>query len=78
MISLERYRVPEKSVTLRDMNDIFRVGKVIEKMADPVIGLLQKVAGPAAEEVGLTFQRCRARVSRPPSVPASREVRRVL
>jgi len=39
-----------------DMSDIFGVAKVVEKVADPVIGLLQKVAGPAAEEIGLTLQ----------------------
>jgi hypothetical protein len=38
------------------MNDVFGVAKVVEKLADPVIGLLQKIAGPASEEVGLTFK----------------------
>jgi hypothetical protein len=38
------------------MSDVFGVAKVVEKLADPVIGLLQKVAGPAAEEIGLTLK----------------------
>jgi hypothetical protein len=38
------------------MSDVLGIAKVIEKMADPVIALLQKVAGPAAEEVGLTLK----------------------
>jgi len=38
------------------MNDVFGVAKVVEKIADPVIDLLQKVAGPAAEEIGLTLR----------------------
>src|ERR1700682_4242978 len=38
------------------MNDIFGVAKIVGKMADPVIGLLQKVAGPAADEIGLTLK----------------------
>jgi hypothetical protein len=38
------------------MNDVFGVAKVVEKLADPVIELLQKIAGPASEEIGLTFK----------------------
>ena len=38
------------------MSDVFGVAKVVEKLADPVIELLQKVAGPAAEEIGLTMK----------------------
>ena len=38
------------------MSDVFGVARVVEKIADPIIGLLQKVAGPAAEEIGLTFK----------------------
>jgi hypothetical protein len=38
------------------MEDVFGVGKVVEKLADPVVDLIKKVAGPAAEEVGLTMR----------------------
>ncbi len=32
------------------------VGKVIDKLADPIVDLLKKLAGPAAEEIGLTMR----------------------
>jgi hypothetical protein len=38
------------------MGDVFGVGKVIEKLMDPVSELVKKLAGPAAEEVGLSLQ----------------------
>jgi hypothetical protein len=38
------------------MDDVFGVGKVVEKLADPVVDLIKRVAGPAADEVGLTFR----------------------
>jgi hypothetical protein len=38
------------------MEDVFGVGKVVEKLADPVVDLIKRVAGPAADEVGLTFR----------------------
>ena len=38
------------------MKDVFGVGKVVEKLADPVVDLIKRVAGPAADEVGLTFR----------------------
>jgi hypothetical protein len=38
------------------MSDVFGIAKVVEKVADPVVGLLQKIAGPAAEEIGLTLK----------------------
>ncbi len=38
------------------MNDVFGVGKAVEKLADPVVDIIKKVAGPAAEEIGLTLQ----------------------
>jgi len=41
---------------LRLMDDIFGVGKVVEKLADPIADIVKRVAGPAADEVGLTLQ----------------------
>jgi hypothetical protein len=38
------------------MSDVFGVGKAIEKLMDPVSELVKKLAGPAAEEVGLSLQ----------------------
>lgn len=38
------------------MDDVFGVGKAVEKLIDPVTELIKKIAGPAAEEVGLSIQ----------------------
>lgn len=38
------------------MQDVLGVGKAVEKLADPVMELLKRIAGPAADEVGLTFR----------------------
>jgi hypothetical protein len=38
------------------MSDVLGAGKAIEKLMDPVSGLIKKLAGPAAEEVGLSLQ----------------------
>jgi hypothetical protein len=38
------------------MEDVFGVGKIVDKALDPVVDLVKKVAGPAAEEIGLTLQ----------------------
>lgn len=38
------------------MSDVLGIGKAVEKLADPVIDLLKRVAGPAADEIGLTLQ----------------------
>jgi hypothetical protein len=38
------------------MPDVFGIGKAVEKLMDPVGELAKKLAGPAAEEVGLTLQ----------------------
>jgi hypothetical protein len=38
------------------MEDVFGVGKAIEKLAEPVADLIKRVAGPAADEIGLTIQ----------------------
>ena len=38
------------------MSDVFGVGKAIEKLMDPVSELVKKLAGPAAEEVGLSLR----------------------
>lgn len=38
------------------MEDVFGVGRVAEKIIDPVMDLLKKIAGPAADEIGLTLQ----------------------
>ena len=38
------------------MNDALGLGKAIEKLMDPVSELVKKLAGPAAEEVGLSLQ----------------------
>jgi len=38
------------------MEDVLGVGKVVEKVLDPVVDLFKKVAGPAAEEIGLSLR----------------------
>jgi hypothetical protein len=38
------------------MTDVLGIGKAVEKLADPVVDIIKKVAGPAAEEIGLTLQ----------------------
>jgi hypothetical protein len=38
------------------MGDVFGVGKAVEKLLDPIAELVKRVAGPAAEEIGLTIQ----------------------
>jgi hypothetical protein len=38
------------------MSDPLGIGKAVEKLADPVVDIIKKVAGPAAEEIGLTIQ----------------------
>lgn len=38
------------------MSDVLGIGKAVEKLADPVVDLLKRVAGPAADEIGLTLQ----------------------
>jgi hypothetical protein len=37
------------------MDDVLGIGKAVEKLADPVVDLIKRVAGPA-DEVGLTLQ----------------------
>ena len=38
------------------MGDVLGVGKVVEKLVEPIADIIKKVAGPAAEEIGLTLQ----------------------
>jgi len=38
------------------MSDVFGLGKAVEKLMDPVAELVKKLAGPAADEVGLSLQ----------------------
>jgi Abortive infection alpha len=38
------------------MKDVFGVGKAIEKLMDPVTELIKRVAGPAADGIGLSLQ----------------------
>lgn len=38
------------------MEDLLGVGKAVEKIVDPVMALLTRIAGPAADEIGLTLQ----------------------
>jgi len=38
------------------MADVFGIGKATEKLAEPVVDLIKRVAGPAADEIGLTIQ----------------------
>ncbi len=38
------------------MGDQFGIGKAVEKLMDPITDLVKRVAGPAADEVGLTLQ----------------------
>ena len=38
------------------MGDVFGIGKAIEKLADPIADIVKRVAGPAADEIGLTLQ----------------------
>jgi len=38
------------------MGDHLGIGKAIEKLMDPITDLVKRVAGPAADEVGLTLQ----------------------
>jgi hypothetical protein len=38
------------------MSDVLGVGKAVEKLVDPIVDLVKKIAGPAAEEVGLSLQ----------------------
>lgn len=38
------------------MNDVLGVGKVVEKAIDPITDIVKKMAGPAAEEIGLTLR----------------------
>ena len=41
---------------MRVMGDVLGVGKVVEKLVEPIADIIKKVAGPAAEEIGLTLQ----------------------
>lgn len=38
------------------MSDILGVGKAVEKLLDPLADLIKRVAGPAADEIGLCVQ----------------------
>jgi hypothetical protein len=38
------------------MDEVFGAGKALDKILDPIADIIKKVAGPAAEEVGLTVQ----------------------
>ena len=38
------------------MSDVPGISKAVEKLADPVVNLLKRVAGPAADEIGLTLK----------------------
>jgi hypothetical protein len=38
------------------MSDALGIGKAVEKLMDPVTELVKKLAGPAAEEVGMSLQ----------------------
>jgi len=38
------------------VSDVFGVGKTVEKLMDPVTDLVKRLAGPAADEVGLSLQ----------------------
>ena len=38
------------------MDDVLGIGRAVEKLADPVVDLIKRVAGPAADEVGLTLK----------------------
>src|ERR1035437_1006818 len=36
--------------------DVFSVGKAVEKATEPIADLVKRLAGPAADEIGLTLQ----------------------
>jgi hypothetical protein len=38
------------------MSDVLGLGKAVEKLIDPIADLVKRIAGPAADEVGLTVQ----------------------
>jgi hypothetical protein len=38
------------------VEDVFGIGKIVEKAVDPVMDLVKRLAGPAADELGLSFQ----------------------
>jgi Abortive infection alpha len=38
------------------LSDTFGIGKAVEKLMDPITDLVKRIAGPAADEVGLTLQ----------------------